>query len=77
MIKRQRSKQIAMAAIAVTLSLFCYCAFGSLTLKNYENDPNLARGMQYDLGESGVDYDKAISEGPGVRPSGSFVCDRI
>jgi len=48
-----------MAAIVVALGLFCYCAFGSLTLKNYDNDPNLARGMEYDLGESGVDYDKA------------------
>ena len=59
MIKWQPGKQIATAAIVFTVSLFCCWAFGSTTLRNYDNDPDLARGMQYDLAESGVGYDKA------------------
>jgi tetratricopeptide (TPR) repeat protein len=59
MVKRQRSKQTAIAAIVLTLSWFCYCAFGSLSLRNYENDPNMAKAMEYDLGENQHDYDKA------------------
>lgn len=59
MVKLERSKQTAMAAIVVTLGWFCYCAFGSLSLRNYDNDPNMAKAMQYDLGENHHDYDKA------------------
>lgn len=59
MVNWQRSKKAAMAATVVTLSLFCYCAFGSLSLKNYDNDPNMAKAMEYDLGEHPGDYDKA------------------
>lgn len=59
MIKLERSKQAAMAAIVVTLGWFCYCAFGSLNLRNYDNDPNMAKAMEYDLSENYSDYDKA------------------
>jgi tetratricopeptide (TPR) repeat protein len=58
MFKRQRSKQIATASIVVILCWFCYCAFGSLSLRNYDNDPNMAKAMEYDLGENPGDYDK-------------------
>ena len=60
MIKLERTKQTATATILVTLGCFCYCACGdSLSLRNYENDPNMAKAMEYDLGENPGDYDKA------------------
>ena len=48
-----------MAAIVVALSWFCYCAFGSLSLRNYENNPDLAKAIEYDLEQNGADYGKA------------------
>lgn len=57
--KLQRSKKTSMAAILVTLSCLCYCAFGSLSLRNYDNDPIMSKAMEYDLGENHHDYEKA------------------
>ena len=66
MVKWQLSKQTAMAAIVVALSWFCYCAFASLSLRNYDNDPNMAKAMEYDLGENQHDYDKADRARAGI-----------
>lgn len=59
MVNWQRSKKTVIAAILVTLSCLCCCAFGSLSLRNYDNDPNMAKAMEYDLGENHHDYEKA------------------
>jgi tetratricopeptide (TPR) repeat protein len=32
---------------------------GSLSLQNYNNDPNLAKAIEYDLEQNGADYEKA------------------
>jgi len=60
MLKWDRTKQAATATIVVSLSWFCYCASGdSLSLRNYDNDPNLAKAIEYDLEHNGADYEKA------------------
>ena len=62
MLKLERTKQTARATVFVTLCWFCYCycACGdSLSLRNYDNDPILAKAIEYDLEQNGADYEKA------------------
>ena len=59
MAKLNRIKWAARTSILVVSLWFCCCAYGGLSLRNYSDDANMAKAMEYDLGVYPCDYNTA------------------